>query len=461
MAAMLLAADLGGAAHAAAQDAPHVEMEAIAVLGFAPICHVVCGDADRDQHAELYLHGLDSLGHAQPYALEYATGYRFDTVPLSLERMDLWAIGDGDRDLRADLVAQWGPLRVYEGASDTSLPAVLVWEDAVPSHYVAFPVFADLDCDSAPEIVTKGRDQYVVDLYETSGDNSYERVEEVATHWGLPYGFGVAHDMDGDGRPELAVGTDVGYVELFEAVADDSLAFVAYDSTAFEYELRAVAGADDMDRDGHPECVAVAVLCDGVGVVLVYESPSSDTLVPVWTADIDPGYFGESTVSVGDVDGDSVQEFVVADGRHLRLYKCTGNDEYQEIWSIPGYAYEVALYDIDDDGRDELIHRTGAYETTIRRYVEVGVAEREIRRLEGVQVTPTLVRPGEVVRLDGTESRFSVQVLDAAGRVVAEPVDGVWRTDGVSPGVYFFRFGPSAARCQPSAVSARKVLVVE
>jgi len=149
------------------------------------------------------------------------------------------------------------------------------------------------------------------------------------------------------------------------------------------------------------------------------------------------------------------------DGFAMRLYRCVGDDSFELVWHDAAYAAPLIIYDINSDGRNELICRSGSNETSVLAYVLVGVAERELRRLEGVQVTPSVVRPGGAVRLEGLVSRFLVQVLDVAGRVVAEPQDGVWRTDGVSPGVYFVRFGPSAASCRPSAVTARKVLVVE
>jgi len=323
----------------------------------------------------------------------------------------------------------------------------------------------DLDRDSLQELVASvcdppGAFSYSVRVYENVGDDDYLLRARLGPTHGVPLGLAQTDDLDGDGWPELVNGTDANRVVFYEAVGNDTFVEAALLSLYPHSFVDAVAAAPDLDHDGRPEALVLGVSYYDTAMLAVFESPCDDSFEVVWSEHLEGSYYGEHELALGDVDGDGELEIAASDGYRIRLFRCTGDDAYEEFWQTANYKKEVGLHDINSDGKDELIYRSGN-ETIILEYTEVGVAEHEMRRLQGVQVVPSVVRRGVAVRTDGLEGRCSVQVLDAAGRVVAEPEDGVWRTDGVSPGVYFFRFGPSAASCRPSAVSARKVLVVE
>jgi len=438
-------------------------MRVIAQIGVYPSGGLPCGDADHDSRQEFYAVKEYPGDSIVLVAAEHVGGNEFQLVHLGIESRATWALGDMDRDGKADLVARSGlDLLVYEARDSLGYPAALVWMDTVDHAFSKNVVIADLDRDSASEMVgVLEASPYDVWVYENRGADEYELVCEVPDSEVPGPGNNVAesHDMDRDGLPELLLATDYGNVAFYEAVGDDTVELKeAVEPAAW---VRAnVAATHDMDGDGRPEAVVVGVDLDDMATLAICESPCGDSFAVVWLARYVGHYFGSIRIAAGDVDGDGVEEIAVADGLRLRLLRCTGPDEYGQFWEMDGAPEILALHDINSDGRAELMYKAGQ-ETVIREYTEVGVAERELRQLEGVRVVPSVVRAGVAVRMEGLESRVSVQVLDAAGRVVAEPEDGVWRTDGVSPGVYFFRFGPSAAGCQPSAVSARKVLVVE
>ena len=441
------------------------EMRVIARLPVHLEYGVACGDADHNGMREVYAIGEDTLDEWTVVCAEHIGGGQFEYRLPGMERQAPWVVSDMDGDGRGELVTRAGLyLRVYEAPDGTSLPCNLVWADTLNTAFANRVIASDLDADSALDITgIFNRSPYEVWVYESRGDDEYARVVRLHTPPvvpGVPVDVAQARDMDRDGWPELVVVTDDDCVGFYEAVADDSMELKATHEPG-NWNGAQVVGTPDMDQDGRPEAVVMGVDVFGVATVCVYEAPCDDSFELVWTTQVQGGYNGNWRAVSGDVDGDSVFEFALADGGNLRLFRCTGPDEYAQFWSIDYHMAEVQLYDIDADGKDELIHRDGQLETVIRKHVEVGVAERELRGLQGVRVVPSVARPGVAVRMDGLESGFSVQVLDAAGRVVAEPGDGVWRTDGVSPGVYFFRFGPSAASCQPSAVSARKLLLVE
>ena len=462
--ALLAAALLASALPAATFCPDSFEMRVVARLPAHAEYSTCAGDADHDGMHELYVIGDDTLDRWVVVCAEHIGANQFEYEVPGISRQLPWYVSDMDRDGKSELVTRdYSYLRVYESANEFSLPSDLVWEDTLDNAYAVPCRMTDLDGDSAPEICCGRVDcgpPYVVGVYENTGDNEYSLVAELGDSL-IGIGSVVQTcDLDRDGRPELAVSTEAGQVGFFEAVGDDTFELKAAVLVAWANGTR-VTATPDMDSDGRPEAVVLGVYRTSEAWVGVLESPCDDSFAVVWMSQFQGAYNARWCAVSGDVDGDSVSEFAVADGQNLRLFRCTGPDFYEQFWSIEYPMEEVLLYDINSDGRDELIHREGQLEMVVREYTEVGVAELELRRLEGVRVVPSVVRRGVAVRLEGLESGFSVQVLDAAGRVVAEPEDGVWRTDGVSPGVYFFRFGLSAASCRPSAVPARKVLVVE
>jgi hypothetical protein len=150
-----------------------------------------------------------------------------------------------------------------------------------------------------------------------------------------------------------------------------------------------------------------------------------------------------------------VPEFALTDGRHVRLYRCTGNDQYEEVWQAPCTYKPVALYDIDWDGRCELIYGKD-WSMVIREYSPGGIAEHEAEKLRAVVVSPSVLRPGARLHLSGLLPGAQVELLDISGRVCSSSdLSFVLGTSPLRPGAYFIRI--SAGR----ASTTRKLLVVE
>jgi hypothetical protein len=196
------------------------EMRPVAVLPFRPSVTIPCGDADRDRKPELYLEqGLDQI-----YAFEHLGGYRFDTIPLPLPHLLLWAIGDADRDGHMELVTQGGfCIVVYESPDSFSLPDSLVWADTIVVSTYMHAVIVDLNADSAREIACLVYNEFSVYVLENTGDNRFEFTTRVHEPNRPPTRFCQTFDMDLDGRPEFALGSDNGWVCFYEAVCNDSL----------------------------------------------------------------------------------------------------------------------------------------------------------------------------------------------------------------------------------------------
>jgi hypothetical protein len=137
-------------------------------------------------------------------------------------------------------------------------------------------------------------------------------------------------------------------------------------------------------------------------------------------------------MSVGDVDGDKVPEFAVGKGGGVLLFKCTGPDRYEQVWSFDSARGYVRLFDINSDTRAELIFDVGIYCYIYEDTAGLGMAEFErLPKPSQVRAQPFLARVGQSVRLSGLSTGSLVQIHDPCGRLVREtaiprPEDWLW-----------------------------------
>jgi hypothetical protein len=439
------------------QDVDHDSwgMVVVADLFCWPFLSVPCADADRDGRREFYASICIGPDIWDQCAVEHIGSNQFDSTVIAMPE---WSgpegIGDADRDGLPELVLHCPTsLLVYESPDSFSLPTDSVWGASLWQSEAFSPAVVDIDADSAREIAIWGGGHGIL-LYECTGDNQYVQRHPIPNPGRVvPV---QCPDMDCDGRRELAAGQGGGVVSFYEAVGNDSVAFrdtVRLLSTARNTWCQAVASAPDMDRDGRSELLATCVSDDlGLFVLTVIEAPSDDSFRIVW-ADTTRGSQG-SSIAVGDIHGDSTPEFAVASGGYVQLYRCIGNDRYERFWQSDSGGERARLYDINSDGRDELIcdYRD---RTLIWAWQPVGVEERAEAALRRVSVLPSVARRYEVVRVTGLPQSAECEVVDASGRIVASPATGNWSTGTCPPGTYFLRI-----RLGNQAV-VRKVLVVE
>jgi hypothetical protein len=242
---------------------------------------------------------------------------------------------------------------------------------------------ADADGDGMPEILTGGSSSgsgAEMRIFHVADDRL---VQEHAVSWpgGEVRGLAVA-DVDADGEPEIVTARALsGAAEAIE------LRIWQWDGSAMTVEAETIWDAGDdtsatnlavgnVDADALLEIVVVGTLTDTdvshpqFGVVSLWER-DGDTLeiqdYRAWQSAVgNVEYFG---TAMADIDGDSVDEIVVAGALHedppqniLRVYEWDSgrlHADYSEEWIAPGmhgnFTYVVDAADVDSDTQVEMV----------------------------------------------------------------------------------------------------------
>jgi len=182
-----------------------------------------------------------------------------------------------------------------------------------------------------------------------------------------------AGDADGDGVPDLAVGAfwndaggnDAGRAYVFSG-ADGSPLYTFTGATGNALGF-AVDGAGDVDLDGYGDVVVGAIgYAGGTGRATVF-SGFDGSVLHTFTGSASPGNFGQAVAGAGDVDGDGHADVIVGApwtgggmqiGEATVFSGATGSALFQ--WSggsnFGGFGFAVdGAGDVDADGFDDLI----------------------------------------------------------------------------------------------------------
>jgi hypothetical protein len=205
----------------------------------------------------------------------------------------------------------------------------------------------DLDRDSRADLVTLNLDRpLVVRLGDgASGGFRFARQEVLATTGASAVGIG---NLDGDRRPDVVIG-HVGSVVVLPGDGTGRLGpGTRYSATGGAASL----AIGDVDGDGRDD---VAVAFEGSGAVLCLLGTGAARLAVrgPFAADGDP-----AAVAIGDLTGDGRPDLAIADrsGDAVAILRGDGAGGFERVGSVAvgdGPA-ALALGDIDRDGRLDL-----------------------------------------------------------------------------------------------------------
>jgi hypothetical protein len=393
-----------------------------------PLCYnFPCGDANHNGRFEVY--GTRSMTEESLVVFEYVGDNEFTRSALSTIAHAPTEFGDGDGDDLMELVVGSTSDRssavILESPDAYSFPADSVWGTFPhPAANHPYPKFMDLDRDGRRELAIQV-ENYGVHLYENAGDNQYELVAVLSESLNYPAGDFDFGDLDGDSLTELVIGSMDHRIYVFEATGNDNEYVLAARCSTLSHQNYNVAVAHDMDRNGRPEFLAIGTWFSGGQYyvrLMIYEAIAG-SYAPVWEQarlDFFRGMSG-NPFSVGDIDGDSIEEFAVHTGRGVALFKCTGPHEYAQVWQRDSIGSYERLFDVNRDGRAEVIF-DGPRGTEIWEDTE-GLAVAEMAKPKPalpVMVRPTIARLGMPVQFSGISPNADIEVHSLDGRLVTQ-----------------------------------------
>ena len=242
--------------------------------------------------------------------------------------------GDGQPDIAVanfsdSTVMVFHNLGTTNGITTNSFaPPVVFGVGAQPQDLKA----ADLDGDGKPDLVTAnnnyGATNSVSLLLNTSSPGTIAFAPQVGLA-GMPTSFCVAiGDLDGDGKPDLVVSSfDYGQsVSVYRNLSSPgnltTNSFAAHVDFALPGWGNAVAIAD-LDGDGKPDLAVVTQLGDGLSIFKNISTPGGFTTSSLATPVEYPTGYNPNGVAIGDVDGDGRPDiaFAVTYGAMVSIYQ--------------------------------------------------------------------------------------------------------------------------------------------
>jgi hypothetical protein len=330
------------------------------------------GDLDGDGTGEIILGGVSGWLYAWRMDGSWVPGWP-QHLALPGERdagAELYgaaAVGDVDRDGRDEVCVATAAGTVWllegDGKSFPGWPKSLPHAMRPPNPGGAFasPAFGDLDGDGRPEIAL-ATNAYEMYAWEVTGEPLPGWPVRIPNRARAGFSDVAIGDVDGDGEPELVITSEHGFtgpatVSVWEA--DGSLA------DGWPYDLpepcNAGAALGDLTGDGIPEIVAATI--GGSSTVVVLDGEGAEPL-PGWPLSLKRQTVNASPV-IADLDGDGWNDIAL-------VSLCTGRDTDAWVWAIdhegnPLDGFPIMLphdeivraapatSDLDGDGDLELI----------------------------------------------------------------------------------------------------------
>jgi len=170
-------------------------------------------------------------------------------------------------------------------------------------------------------------------------------------------------DFNGDGKPDLAVGTNSGLIDVMlnaTITGAPAVSFAPHADIAAVSPIMVTHG--DLNNDGRPDIITVNGISNTVSIYINTTAPGGT--VPSYGPKQDiPGFNNPVIVTVNDFNMDGKEDILVIskNNGYLTMLNNTtmagsGSFTYnfQNFASIP-YAYAVAVGDINQDGKPDMV----------------------------------------------------------------------------------------------------------
>ncbi|MGB0953213.1 MAG: FG-GAP-like repeat-containing protein [Planctomycetota bacterium] len=298
--------------------------------------------------------------------------------------------GDGipDYAAAADLTGAGSPgdhdtVYLHSGA-DGSLLFTWMEHTGVEQFGSAIAAAGDVNADGFPDIVVGAQNAEVNGLpfygaaYVYSGADGTELYRFDGQEEGSSFGYSVAGagDYNADGFDDIIVGApdedyffglheDAGAVYVYSGFDGSLLAL--YRGNAFDEMGSSVAGAGDLNGDGHDDVLIAAAGFAipgsyGSGAVFAY-SGASRSLLHAFIHGFTEDFFGQQVKSMADIDGDGVREILISSSPSqdaiVHLYSGSSGQQlhaFQEVETSSAFGSTTAdAGDVDGDGVHDIL----------------------------------------------------------------------------------------------------------
>lgn len=355
LASLLLILVLSGTSMSSAQDSLFLMAELWGEKDgdYFVICSSA-GDVNGDGYSDIIVGAFQDRFHEPGYLKIFLGSEEFDTIP------DLKMIGEGE-----------DPFGDYSGFGWSVACAGDVNGDGYDDVIVGAPYAFNYDSWTW----NAGK------AYVYLGGNPMDTTVDVIlqdSYYNYHYGHSVssAGDVNGDGYDDVVVGTDDfgwgsgrSFVYLGGENMDNQLD-VYIEGTALKAENLgiSVAGIGDLNGDGYDDVLIGAPNTGGwpypIGRASIYfggDPMDTTTDVSFHGDSIEFLNFGRGVCKAGDVNGDTIPDFVVGGTRRQKVFFGSRPPDTASYMTLPvGIAGEIQLSsgDINGDGFSDIMIRT-------------------------------------------------------------------------------------------------------
>jgi len=317
-----------------------------------PATHLVTTMADFDEDGLEEIVGMKStkFRYEPVYIYERDSSGTYQEVFESDNDYLAWDVGDTDGDELYEILGSRDDVTsLYESPQTGEYPVEKIWS----MKGLWGGQIADTDQDGKMEMLLMHLEADEIHIYENRKNNSYIKTErlfnptEGRNH--LSSTFAVS-DFDGDGLVEIAIGDSDGDLFVYENAYNDGYTHT-WTGNLSASDLQYMASGD-FDGDGKDEFVVGGRVS---GLATQVKDSLNSSAEHTTTGDFDDDGQNESLMGAYSANTSAAarQRWVYA------VFGCPGQDEYSMIWNqeIMGLRSEssVSVGDVDGDGRDEIL----------------------------------------------------------------------------------------------------------